>query len=107
MLQKEGPRRPQTGSKAQKHVKMEALKRILCCFVSNSLCRHFGDDFGLGGKPKVGASWVPPGCQGLLRWLKIYCLGSHAGVIDSVFSAAPIEKSDMGLILVYSACVYV
>ena len=29
------PRRPQTGSKAQKHVKMEAPKRIFCCFVSS------------------------------------------------------------------------
>ena len=29
------PRRPQTGSKAQKHVKMEASTRILCCFFSS------------------------------------------------------------------------
>jgi len=29
------PGRPRTGSKAQKEVKMEALRWILCCFVTS------------------------------------------------------------------------
>ena len=93
------PGRPRAGSKAQKHAEMEAPRWIVwyliiimsyfleaCwrCFVysmNNILIILDISFYSLGEKPKVGASWVLPGCQGASRWLKIHCLGSHARFI--------------------------